>query len=251
MNNNRHYNRPPITEAIIDIRVSPCASITLETLDGLCDRYRHAYPSIEPLYETRGMMHVRAGVSASASAEQTQLGFKCTSVDGRNIYQSRLNGLTFSRLAPYENWACFRDQAKRLWCEFREAGQPTEVVRLAVRYINRIDIPHQHIDLKDYFRTTPEVSPELPQQLLGFFMQLRLPQSDISSQVLINHTIVPPAHDDEVSVILDIDLFRSEGVYQDDQDIWAFLEELHVRKNHIFESCITDRTRELFGPCPS
>lgn len=31
----------------------------------------------------------------------------------------------------------------------------------------------------------------------------------------------------------------------DEEGVWSFFEELHVRKNQIFEACLTDRTREL------
>ena len=251
MNDQTRYDNAPITEAIIDIRVEPCQELSLDALRSLCDKGVAQYPKIEPTFEARGMMQVRPGVSASASAHQKQTGFRCISDDQANICQMRLDGFTYSRLAPYESWEPFRDEAKRMWQDYRQVAAPREINRLAVRYINRIDIPHPSVELKDYFRTSPEVSPDLPQQLAGFFMQLRLPQDDISAELLINQTIVPPSQEETTSVILDLDLFRAESVPQAEVGIWDFFESLHLRKNAVFESCITDKTRELFVICQS
>jgi uncharacterized protein (TIGR04255 family) len=52
------------------------------------------------------------------------------------------------------------------------------ITRLVVRYINKIDIPLPVGDLKEYLRTFPEVSSDLPQGLSGYFLQLQIPQED-------------------------------------------------------------------------
>jgi uncharacterized protein (TIGR04255 family) len=249
MTSTRHYLNAPITEAIIDLRVQPRTGLKLEELEQVVSGEEFAYPKRDGMFEVVGKMEVHSGVSASASVGQTQTGFKFTSDDAKHIWQSRRNGFTFSRLAPYESWQPFRDEACRLWTRYRKQFEPLSIVRLAVRYINRIDIPGDGIELKDYFRTSPEVSEDLPQRLAGFFMQLRIPQEDLQGQLLINQTIVPPANEGVVSVVLDVDLFRSDDVPNDEPGIWRFFEELHVRKNEVFEACITNKTRELFDEC--
>ena len=77
-------------------------------------------------------------------------------------------------------------------------------------------------------------------------MQIRLPQSDIESTAILNQTIVPAAHADSISVVLDIDLFRDHALPRDESELWNCFEVLHERKNEIFEACITDAARELF-----
>jgi len=245
MSTSRHYPKAPITEAIIDLRVQPRADLKTDELDSVRSGEESMYPNRGMTYEALGMMEVRVGVSASASARQDQTGFKFTTADGKYIWQCRRNGFTFSRLSPYESWEPFRDEARRLWGLYRERLKPLAVQRLAVRYINRLDIPAERIDIKDYFRTMPEVSPDLPQALAGFFMQLRIPHEDLFSEMLVNQTIVPPSQPNMVSFILDIDLFRTADVPTDEEAVWRFFEQLHVRKNEVFEACITDRTREL------
>lgn len=244
------YPNAPITEAIIDLRVTPAEGGDRALLKLNEDGVLPEYPKQEELFEAVGQMAVgpRGG---SASVQQSPIGWKLTSADQRQIVQSRINGFTFSRLAPYDRWELFRNEARRLWDVYRKRLKPEAVVRVAVRYINRIDLPGDSVDLKEYFRTSPEIAPELPQQLEGYFMQLRFPYPDVSGHCLINQTIVPPARENVVSVVLDIDLFRSQDLPQQEDDIWTCFEALHEGKNTIFEACITDPTRRLFSSCQS
>jgi len=243
----RHYPNAPITEAILDIRVAPRSDLALPLIEEVAIAEQEGYPNRELTFEAVGMVQVKLGVSAEASAKQRQTGFKFSSNDGKNIWQSRLDGFTFSRLAPYQEWASFSGEARRLWSIYRQTTCPDAITRLAVRYINRIDIPAGQIDLKDYFRTSPEISADLPQQLGGFFMHVIFPEVELGGQTILNQTIVEPAGPDTVSIVLDIDIFRSERVAQDEDAVWSYFDQLRLRKNAIFNACITERTKELFA----
>jgi uncharacterized protein (TIGR04255 family) len=245
-----HYPNTPITEAIIDLRVKPAEGVDRALLKQVGEGEEAEYPRQEEVVEAVGQMAVGPG-GGSASVQQTPIGWKFISEDRKQIVQSRVNGFTFSRLAPYESWNPFRHEAKRLWEVYRRTLNPVSVVRVAVRYINRIDIPGDSVDLKDYFRTSPEIAADLPQQLDGYFMQLRLPYPDVSGHCVINQTIVPPARENVVSVVLDIDLFRTLDLPQHEEGIWSFFEKLHAAKNYIFETCITDSARRVFSSCQS
>ena len=129
---------------------------------------------------------------------------------------------------------------------YRSVAKPTKVTRLAVRYVNRLDLPLPVADLKEYLRTVPEVSSDLPQNLAGYFMQLRIPQVDIKSLLLLNQAIIDPAKPGVASVVLDNDVFRDDDPPTDEQGVGDFFEVLRKRKNDVFEACITDRARELF-----
>jgi uncharacterized protein (TIGR04255 family) len=146
----------------------------------------------ETLYETVGLMEVSPGEIGTATVNQSAVGFKFVKTDEKQVIMSRVNGMSFSRLSPYECMESFRGEAQRFWRIYRECISEPRINRIAVRYANRIDVPGNSVDLKNYFRTTPEIAPELPQQIDGFFMQLRLPFPDIGATAIINQTIIPP-----------------------------------------------------------
>lgn len=240
----RHYPKAPITEAVIDLRVELPENVGLEPLKHAHDGQEAAYPRVEQMNVAVG--HMEVGKQVTTTASTRAVGYWYRSGDGKQIYQARLDGFTMSRLAPYERWESFRDEARRLWNIYKGAADPRSIVRVAVRYINRIDIPLPLQDFKDYLRTVPEVSPDLPQGLAGYFMRLAIPLDEIKSVCLLNEAIIEPAAPNTVSVVLDIDVFRTVDLPGDDEAIWSFVDELRHRKNSVFEACITDKARELF-----
>jgi uncharacterized protein (TIGR04255 family) len=240
MTTSRHYSRSPITEAIIDFQVELPEGVGLADLERCQDS---TYPGKKTLAVPVGP--IEPGKEVSTSATSRRGGFLFATADEKQLFQARFNGFTMHRLAPYEGWEPFRDEVRRLWGIYRQTTRPQKVARLAVRYINRLDLPLPLVRMNEYLRTSPEVSPDLPQELAEFFMQLHIPQRDIKSTLLLRETVVPPPAPGVASVVLDIDLFRSDEIPSDDAGIWAFIESLRARKNDIFEACITDRTREV------
>lgn len=238
-----HYDRAPITEAIIDLQVRPREGVTLSEIEGVRSGEEGLYPDAKKFAVAHGQFEVGERVVASAQQEHT--GYVFASADRKQLMQSRLDGFTFSRLAPYETWESFRDEARRLWALYRERTSPAEIRRVAVRYINRFDLPGPQVELKDYFRTSPEISSDLPQSMSGFFLRVVIPQTDLKGQLLINQTIVPSLKPDVASVVLDIDVFRDSDVPNAENEVWHYFELLRNRKNDVFEACITDRAREL------
>jgi uncharacterized protein (TIGR04255 family) len=239
-----HYEKAPIIEALIDIRVE-LSGPTLEQLESIHNTVKRQYPGKAARAYVQGVLSW--GTEVSAVSNQRLVGYSFSSEDGRQIFQARLDGLTFGRLRPYGSWPELRDEARRLWEIYREISTPQKITRVAVRYINQIDIPIRQIDYKDYFRTTPEVSSALPQGLSGFFMQLHFPQPDFEGILILTQTAVPPPSPDTNSVILDLDVFRQQMDITSDEEVWNLLEILRERKNEFFEASITDRTRALFG----
>lgn len=238
-----HYSKAPITEAVIDLKVNLAVDTNVSALEGLTGSLQQDYPERQDLMTIQGQF--QGGQSVSATASQSRIGYLYVSEDKKQILQAKLDGLSFSRLAPYENWESFRDEAKRLWAVYVAAVQPEGIHRLAVRYINRLDLPLPLEDFKDYLQTVPEISSDLPQGLSNFFLQLEIPQEDLQGTLVLNEALIPPASSDVISVVLDIDLFCLVDFSCHGDTAWDLLEKLRVRKNEVFESCLTDKTRRL------
>ncbi|GAC1502256.1 MAG: TIGR04255 family protein [Chamaesiphon sp.] len=244
----RHYSRAPITEAIIDFRVTLPEGLSVDKIAEIHAHVRDTFPTVEPFYKSVGAITYQPGSSFKVDTlEEQQIGFWLRSEDNLQTFQATLEGFTFNRLAPYKSWAEFSSNAQHLWDMYKEICKPTQVTRVAVRYINQINIPARELtELKDYLRTVPEVSPGLPQNALqSFFMQLQIPQQDLNCMLIINEAIAPPTSPEVVTVILDLDLFSQQIWETNDKEIWSFLEKLRHRKNKVFEESITDRTKEL------
>ncbi len=245
MKSHQHYTKPSITEALIDLRVELPADVALASLREMHRSFELDYPTVEEMFV--GQAKFQGHPSPTASASQSNVGYRFSSTDQKRILQVRLDGFTFSQLEPYETWEVLRDEAKRLWNIYRSTTQPKIIRRVAVRYINRLDLPltSGSLDFKDYLQTAPEISPHLPQGLSDYFMQLQIPQQDLQASLVLNEATLPQAQSDIISVLLDIDLFSEVEFPTDSDAMWNLLEKFHDRKNKVFEACITDKTREL------
>jgi uncharacterized protein (TIGR04255 family) len=186
------------------------------------------------------------GPEGRATSTSQQIGFLLRSADDKQILQARMNGFTLSRLAPYQSWDIFRTEARRLWNIYRAIAEPSAVVRIAVRNINRIDIPLPVNDFSEYLRTFPEVSRDLPQGVSNYFMHVAIPLVEIKGQAMIIETIIPPVRQEVVSLVLDIDVSRTESLPTDENELWALLEVIRNVKDNVFERCITPKARKLF-----
>lgn len=244
------YPNAPITEAALDIRVQLPESVVLSDLATMQTEETARYPGKRQMnaiaVEFQATLGGGSEPADTGSTTRTPNGFMSLSSDERQVFQARLDGFTFSRLAPYDRWETFVLEARRLWARYREVARPTTISRVAIRTINRLDLPLPFADFKEYLRTVPEVSPGLPQGLAGFFMQLQMPQPDMDAMCLLNETMIPPAKPGFVSVVLDTDLYRTGHIASDEAGLWELFETLRARKDEIFEECVTDKARELF-----
>jgi uncharacterized protein (TIGR04255 family) len=77
-------------------------------------------------------------------------------------------------------------------------------------------------------------------------MQLVMPLEDIKSRAVITETLIDPLAPNVVSIVLDIDIFRTDDLPSEEAALWAVVEQLRNAKNKVFEGCITDKARELF-----
>ena len=240
-----HYSNAPITEAIIDIQVRNPEGLTTDTLNNLREQVADKYPQRNIIQMTSLTAQIANDKDITSQATNTSLGWSFVADDKRQVFQARLNGFTFSRLFPYENWPTFLAEARRLWDLYRLMANPQEMTRIAVRYINRLDLPLPFTDFKEYLRATPEIPSELPQGLANYFFQVTIPIVELSAMLVISQGLVPPAKPDHASVVLDLDLFRDKDLPAGDDDIWQLLDQFRMKKDEVFEACITQKTREI------
>jgi uncharacterized protein (TIGR04255 family) len=219
-----HYSKAPIIEAVLDFGVK-------------------SVPGFMPTQLNHFQVNLDA--SGASAPQKTSIGYSGANTGLKQAYQVRPNGFTFSKQAPYKDWETFSAEAKRLWNVYREVIQPSAVTRLAVRYINRLELPLPVLDFKDWLRTVPEVSPDMTQNLNTMVLQFQNPETDLLAVLNFTEAIVPPTSPQFCSIVLDIDLFREVDLPNDEVGIWSLLDKFRERKNKIFEACITDQTRRL------
>lgn len=238
------FPNAPITEALLDLRVKLPSAVDLQVLATFQEDIREQYPERQERASWRADIEFKPG-GASVSSKGTPDGFLFKSGDGRQIVQARLDGFTFNRLKPYDRWETFRNEAKRLWSCYVGLTNPEMVSRIALRYINRIEIPLPMKDFTDYVLTVPEVAPALPQGLAGFLMRLIIPHNTSRAVAIVTETMENPQKE-MLPLILDIDVYIEAPFDAHDDKVWEEMEHLRNFKNEIFFNSLTEKAKELF-----
>ena len=245
----RHYSRAPIAEAILELRVVLPDHVTLDDLASLM-KDDPDYPTSNPQIAVQGQFEIiRDDVISSASGRI--VGHAWPRQDQRRVVQAHLDRFVFSWLPPYDRWDVFLEEAESMWSRFRSVAQPQQVVGVGVRFVNKIDIHSSAVEIKDYLRTSVDVSPYLPQFISGLFMQIDVPLQRHQAMATITTMLTESPEEGQTSLVLDIDTRRQVAMSLDDKsfdaDLRASLAVLRDAKNYVFEACITDATRGLIS----
>ncbi len=103
----RRYSRAPITEAIIDIRVTLPQGFSVDKIAEIHPYITDNFPTIEPFYKGVGSITYQPSSPIKVDTLERQNGFWFRSEDNLQTFQATLEGFTFNRLAPYKSWEEF------------------------------------------------------------------------------------------------------------------------------------------------
>jgi uncharacterized protein (TIGR04255 family) len=239
------FPNAPIVEAILDIRVKLPGDITLTDLLPFHDSIKQRFATKKERKFLKGGFALLPEPRATVDDSGTD-GYFFESSSEKKVVQARLDGFTFNKLKPYERWNLFRDEARELWNVYFEATHPTEILRIALRYINRIEVPLPLGDFSEYILTNPQVAPGLPQGVGQFFMHLVLRNNDIGADANIVETMDKATSENKLPLILDIDVWRKVQYTDNNEAMWDEFERLRNFKNDIFFKSTTEKAKELF-----
>lgn len=113
--------------------------------------------------------------------------------------------------------------------------------------INRLLIPEENFELKDYFVAPPSTAENMEFQhvIVSFFSKIviRDRRRDINANII--HSSEPNPGPGKSIFILDVDVFRA-GDFSASEELLEILNSLRLVKNEIFFKQITEKTVELF-----
>jgi uncharacterized protein (TIGR04255 family) len=237
----RHLARAPLREALIDIQLeNPLGTAFAESLE------TRAIPYYEIKNEIRQFSINLVGTRQPAEDRVEELlGWRYESTDGSRVVQLRHNGMTYSILREYTEWADIKSATQSIWNLYRDWTGGAAVGRIAVRYINVLDLP-PIVELNRYLTAAPQIPEGLPQTLTHFFERIAVPfEHDISA--IITQTLEQmQSTQPSTRVVLDIDAYAQRSFLSDSDDLWNFIDRLRDVKNLIFFSSVTESTLEAY-----
>jgi uncharacterized protein (TIGR04255 family) len=243
----RIYPKPPIVEAIIEFHFearAEASEIANNLLAMLGDRYG---PDVvqQDLFQVTASGAGDGGVSTSARRVPHMLFLR--SASGLRQIGCGNNALSVHTLAPYPGWESFMEQAREAVDALPKAVRQARVHRIAIRYLDVIRLPPGE-PLGDFVTVIPNRPNGMPANLINYrhFTQTKDPADGTIVQLTVASTSAP--NHDGSGLLYDLALIREgDPVSSFDQEQWVpHVESMHTRLRDIFESSITDKTRELF-----
>ncbi|MBL0184636.1 MAG: TIGR04255 family protein [Candidatus Obscuribacter sp.] len=152
---NIHYQKPPIIEAIMDFVVTPMVPLEPDQLMAFAQTQSKDYADQSPVSEfTLNIDGQNLGTPTTPSMKVVS--YIARDHDENRAFQVRSTGFSYSKLAPYDCWESFFNEGKRIWNLYSNFSNPKSIDRVAVRFINRLDIPLPITDFKDWLQTVPD-----------------------------------------------------------------------------------------------
>ena len=242
----RRYKKAPILEAVIEFRWSSTKSI--EELSAiLLDDVFQGFEEPKPRQLINASLNVDAG---EVSHDRKHVGFEVTLRDGSETVFLEENKFVFVKRAPYDRWEDFSARALSLLKPAVSSLKINEFSRVGVRFVNRIDTPSEgeSVASTDSYVNISFNGPRKDRGLIEEFqMRVVKPTEKLGIHYALVVATMPsplPAHS---AIILDIDVFTKRASAASGSDLLGLLEQMRDEKNEIFEECVTDQARELFG----
>ena len=242
----KKYKNPPIREAVIDLKVDPSLTVSPSKLESLRTKLSERYSIVKPRRSCETSFFAIKGVPSTVSKDKGIDGYQFWSSDEKDVVQFRLDGFTFSRLAPYVEWEEHSPEAFKTWNIYRDNLKPLKIKRLAVRYVNVIEVPKKTIELSDYFINPPTIPSGLSQDMEAFLSRF-IVKFDSETKAIITASSQKQSNPDKLPFLLDIDVFSEISIESNSVGITERLEKLHIVAENIFESSLTKTCKELFN----
>lgn len=245
------YRHPPIEEAICQFTLAQSSSWDSDTPRRLFEKFRDRYPAM-PMQQQVLQANLASLPAAEAPGITLAPVERVVFADTEN--QSRLSVgpqvISIHRARPYVGFE--EDMLPRINYSLPvalETLQTNPTFRtVSVRYINKIEINTTEFSLESYFNymsTAEALPPSFDGTITGFFYRTGAKHNSSPLDLALNFASLA-APKDTAAFLLDIDLTYNFEEPVGANDAIAKTVEIKATENSIFESLITDATRELF-----
>ena len=241
----RNYQKPPVREVVCEFRVPPELPWDMTVPGLLYEKLRELYPQ-----KRQQLLLV-----PELFRQETALGQRIKQ-DMRlfflNVPESRLIQIGDHVLAvharpPYEGWEEFQPRILTALDALTGVAHAEQLSRIGLRYINFIEVPGTRIELQEYFSFRPFIGEGLPQNHGAFMLGCEFPFEKQASVCRATLTSAQPEKPDTAAFLFDLDFGTVPSSAVPHSEVPAWIMEAHRNVEGLFEGCLTDKLRVLFG----
>ncbi len=238
------YKNPPIVEAICEFRFSKETKWDPTIPGSVYERIKDHFPVKESKIEQQ--------LSLKADASGLSQNFVSTpravmlSQDRTSLVQVGQSLLSINHLKPYAGWENFRPKIKLAYDTIRKVTDIEGIDRMALVYVDRIEIPGEDIEMEDYFNFYPYLGPELPQSHVNYMVACAFPYNDERDLCKIQLTAAMPTKKDHLASLLTTEYFLAKKKTVSPDNALEWMEQAHTTVRELFKGSITEKLENLF-----
>ena len=248
----------PIVEAIVDFRCDLSPALQRGVFQSNAQKaFADKYPEFRTAFFQESQIAVAPGKQPKGFVRQGVRGFQSHSRDKKQIIQSRFDGFSFNRLAPYSSLDDYLPEIQRCWEIYRDFANPVVIKRVALRFINRVHVPLKEgrTDLDLFLRVGPMVPADQLKLSLGGFTHnnqfVEPATGNVANVVIATQKPIEADGATKLILILDIDVFKGVNFPPADWSAIAqVIASLRVLKNEIFQYTLTKECLSSQPPSP-
>lgn len=252
MEGRRRYRNPPIEEALCELYFDPSEEWELTIPGKLHTALRNEY-SGKPRHQNvvQVGLTVQDGKPAAFQHEEGLRRVLLVTEDGTRMVGIGPDVVSVHMLRPYQGtaspteggWEEFRERIQQTLDAYWKVTEPNGVKRIGIRYVNRIDIPQESVNVEDYLKCTLPVVPGLPEQVSQHVSRTEFVY-DNGARLILSQANLPSSN--STQILLDIDIIWRTGTAIEKNKIVEMVQYLRDQERSAFEAIITDKARELF-----
>ncbi len=239
----KQYPKPPIEEALVELRFVPGSQWDW-TVPGML---RARLPSYSQPHSTQQQLTV--GVSGSAMVGGTGVTrVHLSSTDKACLLGVGPDLISVHRLRPYAGWDELSARLGEALGAYVDLQAPRSVARIGLRYVNKVTFEGPPSDVGKYARISLPVPSENEASLQRVITNA---QVALDSGALMAITVAATARNgDEIVTELTLDFDLTLDCSGDQSmaldDVMARIQELRAEERTAFENMVTDNARALF-----
>src|SRR6266849_4567015 len=198
------YKNPPLIEALCEFYFAPEISQDFDSIINLLyEKIQNGFPKRYRLQLQASQINIDTSGTPEITAQLLPL-VRFQSNTEQLLIQVGQSLLTVNHLKPYTSWEEFLPSIEMGFNAYREVVKPKTIHRIALRYINRIEIPSDRIQLEDYFELRPFIGQKLLQDLSAFTLGIQIPHEGARDILHIQLTSIDSGTPNTVAIILDL-----------------------------------------------
>ncbi len=239
------YSSPPFVEAVCEFIFSPDTPWD-PTVPGLIyEMIKGEYPIKEPRLLTRFYVTTEAGGLEQRATFTEGIAFISEDRRSQILVAPRIVSIVYVK--HYPSWPVFFQRIEYVYNLVNEIQTINGIDRIGLMYVDKIAIPGQEIDLKDYFNFRPEPGTWAPGSVMrNFSMECTFTYNDDRDTCKVKLKDAMPEDQSDSAFILTTDYSLAMPRSVDPDEVFQWIDMAHNTVKEMFEGCITEKAREMF-----